>query len=97
LGGHDSGFNPHELLEGALAACTIITGQMYADRKGYKLDSIDVTVKVISEGPESKIDCEVHYRGDLSDDEKKRLTEIINKCPIHKLLESHIQIQMTTT
>lgn len=44
LGGHDEGLNPHEILEAALAACTIITLQMYANRKQWNLISADVTV-----------------------------------------------------
>ena len=46
LGGNDEGPDPHELLEAALAGCTIITIQMYANRKGMKLDSTDVKIKI---------------------------------------------------
>lgn len=93
LGGHDEGLNPHELLEAALVGCTIITAQMYANRKGMKLESTDVTVKVVSESKESSvISREVSFRGDLSDEDRARLTEIVNKCPIHNLLESNIKI-----
>jgi len=97
LGGHDEGPSPHEILEAALAACTIITGQMWANHKGWKLDSIDVYVKILSEGEETRISREVSYRGDLTADQSKRLTEIIEKCPIHKLLESHVTIETKAT
>jgi putative redox protein len=94
LGGHDEGADPHELLESALAACTIITGQMYANRKGYKLDSIDVVIRILSEGHgETKFSREVTYHGDLTAEEKDRLTQIINRCPIHLLLESKVTIE----
>ena len=96
LGGKDEGPNPHELLESALAACTIITVQMYANRKGMKLESTDVQVRITSETKEaSVISREISFRGDLTDDEKARLTEIANKCPIHNLLESNIKIETT--
>lgn len=93
LGGHDEGPNPHELLESALAACTVLTAQMYADRKGMKLESTDVVVKILSEGKETRIQREISYRGDLSSEERQRLSEILEKCPIHALLQSHVTIE----
>lgn len=96
LGGHDEGLDPHELLEAALAGCTILTAQLYANRKGMKLESTDVTVKVVAESKTSSvISREVSFRGDLSEEDKARLTEIVNKCPIHNLLESQIKIETT--
>jgi putative redox protein len=92
LGGNDEGFDPHEILEAALTACTIITVQMYANRKQWKLESTDVKVKVESEGAKSVISREVTFRGELSDEEKDRLLDIANKCPIHRLLTSEITI-----
>lgn len=93
LGGHDEGPTPHELLESALAACTILTAQMYAKRKGLKLDSTVVAVKIITEGADSVISREVSFEGDLSAEERVKLSEIVEKCPIHKLLESNIKIE----
>lgn len=95
LGGHDEGLNPHEILEGALAACTIITVQMYANRKGIKLESTDVDVRITAEGKESNIAREISFRGDISEEDRTRLAEIADKCPIHRLLESNIKIQTT--
>jgi putative redox protein len=92
LGGHDEGFNPHELLEGALAACTIITVQMYALRKNIKLESTDVKVSILEEGAETKIQRTISFKGDLNESEKLKLYEIAEKCPIHKLLESDVKI-----
>lgn len=97
LGGRDEGPNPHELLEAALAACTIITVQMYADRKGIPLESTDVKVTTVSEGAESVISRELSFRGNLTPEQKTRLTEIADKCPIHKLLESKVTIQTTVS
>lgn len=93
-GGDDEGPNPHELVEAALAACTIITVQMYANRKQIKLNSTHVKVEIQSESKEkSSIKREIRFDGDLSEEEKKKLMEIANKCPIHKLLESQITIE----
>ena len=93
LGGRDEGPNPHELLEASLAACSIITVQMYADRKGIPLESTDVQVKIVSEGAETIISREVSFRGNLSQEQKDLLSKIVEKCPIHKLLESKVSIQ----
>jgi len=96
LGGADEGPSPHEILEAALAACTIITVQMYANRKQMKLESTNVTVKVESESKEaSVISRQIEFVGDLSDAEKAKLLEIAGKCPIHKLLESQIKVETT--
>lgn len=93
LGGHDEGPNPHELLEAALVGCTIITTQMYANRKGIPLESTDVIVKIVSEGAETLIEREVSFRGNLTPEQKTSLAAIVEKCPIHKLLESKVTIQ----
>ncbi|MGZ3695116.1 MAG: OsmC family protein [Bdellovibrionota bacterium] len=95
-GGHDEGPNPHELLEAALAACTILTAQLYADRKGWPLESTNVKVKILSEGAETLISQEISYTGNLSVEQRSRISEIVNKCPIHRLLESKVKIETKT-
>lgn len=93
LGGLDEGMNPHEIFEASLAACTILTVQMYANRKGIKLKSANVDVKITAEGAESVISREISFEGDLTEEEVKLLGSIAEKCPIHKLMESHIKIE----
>ncbi len=95
LGGTDSGPGPHEILEAALTACTIITLQMYADRKKWPLTSANVKVSIDKEGPESHITREISLSGELDSEQKARLIEVANKCPIHKLLMSQITISTT--
>lgn len=92
-GGQDEAMNPHEILETALAACTAITLKMYAKRKNMPLDDVHVEVHTTSEGKESVLSRKVHLIGALSAEEKTRLLEIADKCPIHKLLLSQITIQ----
>jgi putative redox protein len=93
-GGIDDAPDPHRLLEASLAACTIITVQMYANRKSWPLTSTDVTVKILSESPErTVISREISFTGELSEEQKARLFEIANKCPIHHLLKSAVEIQ----
>lgn len=97
-GGNNSGPNPHELLEAALAACTIITIQMYANRKLWKLESTDALVKIVwEEKGLTKIDRQLTFKGDLTDEQKARLREIADKCPLHNILEGKIEIQTTVT
>jgi len=91
-GGSDTGPGPHEMFEAALAACTIITLQMFADRKQWNLESADVTVAVDKEGTESHITRNIALRGDLTDEQRERLFAIAEKCPIHKLMTSQISI-----
>ena len=92
LGGTGSGFDPHELFEAALAACTILTVQMYADRKQWPLESTDVKVHIETEGAQSRLVREISFRGPLDAEQVDRLVSIADKCPIHKLMTSDISI-----
>lgn len=92
FGGTDLGPDPHELFQASLAACTIITVQMYADRHGWKLESTDVKVNIDKEGSQSHLVREIAFRGELTEEQITRLMEIANKCPIHKLMTSDISI-----
>ena len=92
-GGQDEGMNPHEILETALAACTAITLKMYAKRKNMPLDDVHVEVHTVSEGKDSVLSRKVRLVGALSTEDKTRLMEIADKCPIHKLLTSNVSIQ----
>ena len=94
LGGNNEGPTPHELLESALAACTIITVQMYANRKQWNLKSTNVAVKIISEDKTGTvIQRDVSFEGDLTSEQKQSLLDIANKCPVHKLLSGPIEIK----
>ncbi len=92
-GGEDSGMDPHELLEASLSACTIMTLQMYAKKKGFFIGELSVEVKIEKEGEKTLIEREVHLDQNLSDEIKQKLKEIADKCPIHKLLTSDVKIE----
>lgn len=85
-GGNDVGFNPHELLEASLGACTSITVMMYGRRKGWPLKDVQVMVKVVEEKDVNHIRREVTLVGDLNEEQKERLMDIANKCPMHNFL-----------
>lgn len=93
LGGMNRGPDPHDYLQTALAACTALTMQMYAQRKGIPLESADVKIKIIAEGSDNQIRREIQLIGNLSDDQKQRLLEIAEKCPIHRFLTRGTKIE----
>lgn len=94
LGGQDEGPDPHEILQAALAACTVITVQMYADRKQWPLRSTDVQVEITAENKEgTRIHRQISFVGDLTEEQRQRLLTIANKCPIHRLLSGPVEIQ----
>lgn len=106
--GEDAGPNPYDLLLSALGACTVMTLQMYARRKEWPLEAVEVrltTYKVhaadcgecSSEG-NARVDIierELKFSGALSDEQKKRLTEIAERCPVHRTLTTETRIRTT--
>jgi len=100
-GGTNLGPTPYDLLLMSLGACTSMTLRMYANHKQLALDDIKVTLEHERDHAE---DCEgcndkieritrkITLTGDLSDDQRQRLLEIADKCPVHRTLESDPQI-----
>jgi uncharacterized OsmC-like protein/pimeloyl-ACP methyl ester carboxylesterase len=107
VGGTNAGPNPYELLAAALAACTTMTLRMYADRKGWPLQAAEARIehaKVHSEdsadpeNPRSRIDHfskELAFEGELDDEQRQRLLEIADRCPVHRTLHSDVKITTT--
>ena len=93
-GGQDLGFAPNELLASSLAACTCITLRMYANRKGWNLTDakVEVTFETDSVENKFKIMRNIQLVGALDTDQKARLLNIADKCPIHKILTNPIEI-----
>ncbi len=98
-GGKDSGPTPTELILSGLAACTASTLRMYADRKDWELDRIDVELGIDIEktgtGQISRINSTIKLSGNLDPEQKARLLEIAGKCPVHRLLTNPIEIKTT--
>ena len=94
-GGANVGPNPKQLLLSSLGACTAMTLRMYAARKQWPLTEVQVALSFNPDGkPASGNDIRRHIvlSGNLSDEQRNRLLEIANACPIHKVLTGEIRI-----
>lgn len=97
VGGQDRGMNPGELLAGSLASCTVITLRMYADRKGWPLDSVVAHVDYATD-PETKralFTMQLILNGDLTEAQRAQLLDVADRCPIHRLLENPVDFATT--
>jgi len=91
-GGDDTGPGPHEILLAALGACTSMTVELYADRKGWPLRAVDVRLSGRSEEAGYRIERSILFEGELTGDQKTRLIEIAEKCPVARTLKGEITI-----
>lgn len=97
VNGTDTAPSPEELLDAALASCTAITLRMYADRKGWALTDITVSVTHTRHKDATIFNRRITLHGTLSAAEKERLLSIATACPVSKILEGDITIQTGLT
>ena len=104
VGGHNFGPTPYELVSAGLSACTAMTIQMYARRKKWKIDKVEVHISYDKKHAEdcekceddaSKIDTftrEIKLEAHLNQEQKNKILEIADKCPVHKTLHTKTQV-----
>jgi uncharacterized OsmC-like protein/pimeloyl-ACP methyl ester carboxylesterase len=104
VGGEDSGPGPYDYVLAGLGACTSMTMRMYADRKSLPMERVTVTLShskihaedcaecATREGMLDQFDRVIAIEGALDADQRKRLMEIADKCPVHRTLTSEVRI-----
>jgi putative redox protein len=91
-GGDDAGPAPHDFLLAALGACTSMTLELYAARKGWALRGVEIELSQAKEDGVHVIQRRIRFDGDLDEEQRARLVEIANKCPVHRTLTGEIRI-----
>jgi putative redox protein len=103
-GGEDAGPGPYDFLLAGLGACTSMTMRLYAERKSLPLDRVTVTLKhskiyakdcaecETRDGMLDQIERDIAMDGALDAEQRKKLMEIADKCPVHRTLTSEIRI-----
>ena len=91
-GGADEGPSPQELLAASLASCTAITMEMYASRKGWNVDGMQVECEYMpaERGAVTRFELVMKMPAHLSEEQVERLRVIAAKCPVHRTLEGEV-------
>ncbi len=104
VGGTNTGPTPYDYVAIGLGACTSMTIRMYAERKQIPLEHVEVLIRHEKRHADDCVDCEsassrvdhfdrtLRFRGDLTDEQRAKLTEIADKCPVHRTLEAGARV-----
>ena len=104
-GGTNTGPSPYDLLLAALGSCTSMTIGLYARGRKWPLENITVSLRhskiyaadcaecETREGKIDRIEREIHLTGPLTDEQRSKLLEIADRCPVHRTLAAEINIR----
>ncbi|OKH17984.1 OsmC family protein [[Limnothrix rosea] IAM M-220] len=97
IGGDDRGATPMEYVLAGLGACKAITIRMYAERRGWSLDTVDVQINYERSSAKEKpfVQAQLIFSGDLDEAQRARLKEIGDRCPVHRFLSEQLTIETT--
>ena len=107
IGGDDFGPSPYEYLNAGLAACTVMTVKLYAERKKWDLQEVfvyithskkhseDIDVETSATRRIDYISKKLRFIGNLTEEQELRLKEIASKCPVHRTLENEVLFKTT--
>lgn len=106
VGGNNFGPNPYDYVTGGLAACKAMTVKMYAERKGWEVENISVFInhskdyatdcEQCEDNKSARIDvfeCELEFEGNLTPEQKNRMLQIADRCPVHRTLTEDVAIK----
>lgn len=94
LGGTDTGAKPSELLLSSLAGCKLITMRMYAERKGWEIGEVNISLRYLEKGDPTILEKKIRFSGDLDEAQVKRLIDISGRCPVAKMLKNSIAYEI---
>jgi putative redox protein len=91
-GGKDTAPSPDELLEAALASCTLVTLRMYTDHKQWETGVINISVSLQREQGKSMITRVLKFEKQLTEEQKQRLIQVAKACPVSKTLSGNAEL-----
>jgi putative redox protein len=94
-GGSDAGPSPQDLLAASLASCSAITMEMYAERRGWDIGEVTVEVNYepAQRGSPTRFRIDVGLPKELPEDQRRKLMQILAKCPVHRTLEGEVMFE----